>query len=507
MHTRTDLLIGLHIAAAIAFLFCGAFFVQIWRQRRREIEYLLAGLMTVTLAAFVSGGGVAYWFAAYSTPEALKAQSNFNVAAAIAALALAIHFALRVGESRHERRVMRGIYPASAAFELLVVSGGWWRHVSSHMGTAFGGPMLFVDLAVTPAALVWHVSAPLGLVFMTAMLARAYKSGRRDALPAAVSSVALVLAALNDSLGLGAGLFRTVSIMPVGYLLFIFGVSLTLTTRYGDVSLELERRTERLDEKTRELAASLEELKQAQRELVRREQLAMVGELAAVIAHEVRNPMAIVSNAVSGLRGGRLSDDDRQRLLAIIDEEMQRLERLVSDLLNYARPVLPQHTPVDLGELARRSLALVDGAGGVKATVSSRDGEKILADGDLLRLAFENIITNAVQAMNGEGELAVHIDNRVLGDCKAVAVRFVDDGEGMGESELEQATAPFFTTRPTGTGLGLPICERIVDAHGGLLTIDSKRGEGTTVTMLLPASPEERLPRAAPRRPQISLLP
>lgn len=227
-----------------------------------------------------------------------------------------------------------------------------------------------------------------------------------------------------------------------------------------------------------------------QEELVRKEQLAAVGELSAVIAHEVRNPLAIMKNAAAGLRRSALADDDRTTLVDILDEETDRLNRLVRDLLAYARPVTLKGNPVDVGEIVQESIE----AGtrgkeihGVSIELSLSNGPRTVhCDRELLVRALANVVENALQAMPAGGMLSVESSDASVSGRPAISLVFRDTGEGMDTLVRTKARDPFFTTRATGTGLGLAIVERVVRTHGGRIEIESTAGEGTKVSVLLP---------------------
>lgn len=246
-----------------------------------------------------------------------------------------------------------------------------------------------------------------------------------------------------------------------------------------------------LAERTEELRHAYEELDLMQDELLRKEQLATVGELSAVIAHEVRNPLAVLKNAVTGLRRDGLDADAQKTLLHILNEESDRLNRLVGDLLAYARPVAPQFHPVHLRELIddtveRVSLATPHAEHVTVNTAIDFDGT-IEADRDLLQRVLVNIVDNAMQAMPNGGELSIAVSQTRLGESDAVHIAVSDTGEGMDTLVRARANEPFFTTRSTGTGLGLAIVHRIVGAHGGHVRYLSPRDElGTTVRVFMP---------------------
>jgi signal transduction histidine kinase len=343
------------------------------------------------------------------------------------------------------------------------------------------------------------------------VLARAYLAGRREAITVVVG-VTIVLATVINDAGFAAGKFATTYLGEVGFVALLVGVSATMLSRYVGSSHELAKRTSDLRTRTRELRKSYEELRAAQEELVRKEQLAVVGELAAVIAHEVRNPLAIIANAVAGLRKQSLTREDHATLLSILDEETSRLNRLVSDLLRYARPVNVQRQNISLRDLIERGLQLAQNrkALTIELKVEAPD-LRLWGDANLLRQVFDNLIDNAVQAMGYGGTLTVRIRAMQHEGDDGLAVDIIDTGEGMDTMVRSRAKDPFFTTRPSGTGLGLAIVDRIVDAHGGRFLIESRAGEGTTATVFLPSgSPSEPPParsRAAPTRKSVPSLP
>jgi signal transduction histidine kinase len=309
----------------------------------------------------------------------------------------------------------------------------------------------------------------------------------------------VLLATTIYDLGVAMGAFATAYLADHGMTALIMGISMTPAGRYAQVSLELQLRTDELRSRTRELRISQEELRAAKEELDKKEQLAVVGELAAVIAHEVRNPLAIISNAVAGLRKPSITRGDHEVLLSILDEETNRLNRLVTDLLRYARPVNVQRTQVALEDVIERALALANtGAKSIRMELEMETTEsRLWGDANLLRQVFDNLIDNAVQAMSGVGNLTIRVRATTRQAVEGLAVDIIDTGEGMDTQVRSRALDPFFTTRPSGTGLGLAIVDRIVDAHGGHVSIRSRSGEGTTVTVFLPhASPNE--PPASP---------
>lgn len=425
----------------------------------------------------------------------------------IALLPLAIHFALGYRGVRPSWRALAVPYALGVVFTVLDVRGA----LHAGEGSAARASGLLVGTAdaahrvgLGPGGVAGYFAAVVAGGAVLVVVARAYLAGRREALAVVVGTTVLLATLIND-VGVASGAFTTGYLVDAGIVAFVVGIATTPSARYAFVSLELERRTRELRTRTRELRRSYEELRTAQEELVKKEQLAVVGELAAVIAHEVRNPLAIISNAVAGLRKHAISREDHVTLLTILDEETNRLNRLVTDLLRYARPVNIQRQQFSLADLLSRTLGLVktDGDGiKIELRVECHEG-RIWGDANLLRQVFDNLVDNGVQAMGTAGTLTVRVRAVTEEGVDGLAVDIIDTGEGMDTQVRSRARDPFFTTRPSGTGLGLAIVDRIVDAHGGHFAIDSRSGEGTTVTVFLPhGSPSEpppprsRIPKA-----------
>jgi len=163
-----------------------------------------------------------------------------------------------------------------------------------------------------------------------------------------------------------------------------------------------------------------------------------------------------------------------------------RLNRIVGDLLSYARPLRVERRELCVRELVDRALVLTQNERVTVELFADAPTEPIVGDPVLLRQAVENLITNAVQAMSEGGHLTVVIEPALRDDVAGVEVRVEDTGEGMNTAVRRRALDPFFTTRPRGTGLGLAIVARIIDAHGGVLRIESAVGAGTVVRVFLP---------------------
>jgi len=253
-----------------------------------------------------------------------------------------------------------------------------------------------------------------------------------------------------------------------------------------DVTATREAEAER-DASLARARAALDELARAQSTLVRRERLAALGELAAVVAHEVRNPLAAMYNSISALKRKLELDHDAGILFGILEEEAARLNRTVGDLLSYVRPMQPERRPDDLVELVREVVRqhVPGDTGAIACEVVAPDVLELNVDPVLLRVAVSNLVTNAVQAMPDRGKLTVTLSELEHEKKDAVAIAVQDTGKGIPSDVLPIVFAPFFTTRASGAGLGLAVVRRIVEAHDGMVTARSD-DRGTVFTVLIP---------------------
>ncbi len=472
------------IHAAFAVLFLAA---RLRRPQEPEFGVLAAACGAV---AFLAASRVAETHGA-SVSEVL-AMSRLAYVALIAAFALLCHFAVEYAAVPAKKTWLVATYGVAVVYELLNARG-LLHDVAAMAATSV--PPKFAPLGVLGLSL-YGVGLGAAGVALT-LFARAYLGGRREALALVVGDTILIATLLNDA-GFAAGLFATTYLSAVGFLGIVAGSASTLLSRYVTAARESTKRGAELRARTRELRKSMAELAAAQEELGRKEQLAVVGELAAVIAHEVRNPLAIIANAVAGLRKPTLTRDDQVTLLTILEEETTRLNRLVSDLLRYARPVNVQRQSISLRDLIERGLKIVENRKSLQVDFKVDAPDlRLWGDANLLRQVFENLIDNACQAMHYGGLLTLRVRPMQHEGTEGLGVDIIDTGEGMDTIVRSRARDPFFTTRPSGTGLGLAIVDRIVDAHGGHLLIESRAGEGTTATVFLPfGSQSEPPPRS-----------
>ena len=227
-----------------------------------------------------------------------------------------------------------------------------------------------------------------------------------------------------------------------------------------------------------------------------RDRLAALGQMAAGLAHEIRNPLGSIKGAAQFLRpeGNQTPEAGGTReFLDIIVEEVDRLNKIVSQFLDYARPYRGDQNPLDINDVVRKTVLLLDKerAGKVDISTSFIEGlPPVRADAQQLRQVFLNLTLNAVEAMPLGGKLHVSTSLRRSTRRGAAAafleVRFRDTGVGISPGDLRNLFIPFFTTKERGTGLGLPISQRIIENHGGTIEVRSQTGTGSTFTVLLP---------------------
>jgi signal transduction histidine kinase len=496
------LAIVLAATAAIELVAALAFALSFVR-RTADQEYGVAAVLCLAASEHSVGSLLA---ARASSAAAALAADRVAWLGLLALMPMSVQFALAYRGTRPSWQALVPFYATAAGLAMLDARG--FLHGAAPVARASGllagaSSALHPIAPLGPAGVAAYVALLVAVAAVLVIVARAYLGGRREALGLVVGATMLLATSIND-LGVAVGVLTTGYLVDAGLVAFVLGIASTPSARYATAAFELERLRKELRTRTRELRKSYEELRTAQEELVKKEQLAVVGELAAVIAHEVRNPLAIIGNAVSGLRKQSISREDHETLLGILDEEASRLNRLVTDLLRYARPVNLQRQPLSVSDLLERTLALAKtDSNGIKVELSIECHEgRVWGDANLLRQVFENLVDNAMQAMGTSGVLTVRVRATSEQGADGLAVDIIDTGEGMDTMVRSRARDPFFTTRPSGTGLGLAIVDRIVDAHGGNFVIESRAGEGTTVTVFLPHGSPSEPPPARARPPK-----
>jgi PAS domain S-box-containing protein len=257
-------------------------------------------------------------------------------------------------------------------------------------------------------------------------------------------------------------------------------------------ALTRARLTEELARQVASLEAATHELRRNQERMVQSERLTAIGEMAARVAHEIRNPLVAIGGfARTLLARGPAGDAGTRESLEVIVNEVRRLESIVREVLEFSHPAPPKIGSVALDGVASEALDLLGWEleqSGVAGTVEQAPGTpSAAADGDQIFHAVVNLLRNAVHAMPQGGRLTV----RLKGVPHGVEMAIEDTGVGMTDEVRVHALEAFYTTKPNGSGLGLTIASQIVRDHNGELRIDSREGEGTTVTLRLPAAAED----------------
>ena len=458
--------------SAYAALFYGAVHVL---RRPRSMEYLALAALCVAHVGFAIGSALNL---EASSPGEAARDAAIQAAAGCLMGAAFFHFAVALTKSG-----LSSFVPA-AWVSMAVGAGASLLGMSldpsldeATRRAGFGIEATRFESVATPVGLFFGALSILWSVLGLVILFR----GARDPAEGRIvlaGAIPSLLLATYDVVGVGASEAPGWLVEQIGILIALAAMTVLLR-RFARSGMELEART-------RALTASYDQLKRTQEELVGKEQLAAVGELSAVIAHEVRNPLAILKNAVSGLRQPALGQNDRVVLLSIVNEETDRLARLVRDLLAYARPLSPTRAPVhvvDLVELTLDDPRLARVRGAIEVEVAIDDTLAVLVDPEHARHGIVNLIDNALASMGGEGTLHVRAFATSLDGRPAIALVIRDEGGGMDTATLAKARDPFFTTRSTGTGLGLAIVDRIARGHDGRLELESEPGVGTTATL------------------------
>ena len=264
------------------------------------------------------------------------------------------------------------------------------------------------------------------------------------------------------------------------------GVTGLLAQRRREHSLELQRTAEGLEESYKKLQAQSDRIIAIEEQLRRSERLSTLGEMAAVLAHEIRNPLGSIRGTAEILRDDYRPGDPKHEFIEIQIKETERLNHVVEDFLRLSRQQPLELHDCSLAEELETIVTLVARDAqdrGVTLRLEPVTGQTtIWGDGEKLRQAFLNIVINALQATPSGGKVNISVDAQESG----LDVRFRDSGPGITPENMQRIYEPFFTTKADGTGLGLVVTRKIIEAHGGSLHIESEAGSGTTVSVRLP---------------------
>ena len=263
-----------------------------------------------------------------------------------------------------------------------------------------------------------------------------------------------------------------------------------------DVQVASERRDEMgtLASAFNEMTAKLGRARELEIQLHQAEKGAVVGRLAAAIAHEIRNPLNYINLTLDHLRSSFAPSDPNKRATFVqltdqLKTEVARINRHITDFLKYSRPSKLELQDLDIRAEAEDALRLVEVRAsecGIKTKIEQNGAlPQVMADRESLRSVFTNLVINAVEAIDGGGgSVSIRLSN--TGE-NSVKVEVIDTGRGISPEDISKVFEPYFSTKETGTGLGLAIVKKAIDDHGGTISVASRQGSGTTFTIILPA--------------------
>lgn len=248
----------------------------------------------------------------------------------------------------------------------------------------------------------------------------------------------------------------------------------------------------KLEEYSQQLEALVEkrtsQLEEAQEKLIKNERLAAIGQVAAMVGHDLRNPLTGIAGATYYLKKKLNAKTDKtiKEMLTLIEENIEYSNKIISDLLGYSREIKLELKETSPKSILENALSFVEIPKGISILKIIEDKPKIIVDVEKLKRVFINIIKNAIDAMPKGGTLTIKSSEKT----GKLEITFTDTGIGMPKDVLENIWTPFFTTKARGLGLGLPICKRIIEAHGGNISAESTVGKGTTFSITIPLIPK-----------------
>jgi PAS domain S-box-containing protein len=255
---------------------------------------------------------------------------------------------------------------------------------------------------------------------------------------------------------------------------------------------ERKHMQEKLEEYSQQLEALVEkrtrQLKEAHEQIIKSERLAAIGQVAAMIGHDLRNPLTGISGATYYLKTKLIVEmnEKNRQMLGLIEKNVEHANKIVTDLMEYSKETKLELTRTTPRSILKETLFLVEIPNDVQVRDLTQDKPKITVDSEQMKRVFANLIKNAVDAMPDGGKLTI-TSKQSDGN---VEITFSDAGTGMTKEVMEKIWTPFFTTKAIGMGLGLPICKRIIEAHGGNISVESILGKGTTFTVTIPIEPK-----------------
>jgi signal transduction histidine kinase len=243
----------------------------------------------------------------------------------------------------------------------------------------------------------------------------------------------------------------------------------------------MEHLEEKVEERTKQL-------KDAQEKLIKSERLAAIGQVAAMVGHDLRNPLTGIKGAAYFLKKklGLKMDEKAREMLELIEKDIEHSNEIITDLMEYSKEIRLELTETTPKSIVKETLSLVEVPKNVQVLDLTQSEPKVKMDVEKMKRVFDNLVKNAVDAMSNGGKLTI-TSRESDGN---VEIAFADAGIGMTKEIMEKIWTPFFTTKARGMGLGLAICKRMIEAHGGKISVESTVGKGTTFTVTIPIKPK-----------------
>jgi PAS domain S-box-containing protein len=236
------------------------------------------------------------------------------------------------------------------------------------------------------------------------------------------------------------------------------------------------------------VAKDISDRRRMEQQLLKAERLAAIGQVAAMVGHDLRNPLTGIAGAAYYLKIklGQVMEQRSVEMVELIEKDIEYSNKIINDLLDYSREIRLELAEASPKSLVKEALGHAGLPANVHVADKTRNSPRIVVDAEMLVRAFVNIIRNAVDAMPNGGTLTISSKQ----SATDIEIAFGDTGLGMSKEVLERMWTPFFTTKAKGMGLGLSICKRIVEAHNGKISVSSTEGEGTTFTVTFPVEPD-----------------
>lgn len=272
------------------------------------------------------------------------------------------------------------------------------------------------------------------------------------------------------------------------YMTLLWAIGMFIALYIGRVGFnEVDNTLNSLEQYSAEIERKMEELRKSQEQLLKSERLASIGQLAAGMAHELRNPLGVMKNASYYLNMTASKDDEKiKKHLSLLETELDRANKIITDLLEFSIGRKPALERTEIMPIISDALSRVAIPDNVKLKLSLSKGMEAMGDKEQLQRVFLNIILNALQAMPEGGELEI---SSMIKDGYAV-ISFRDTGTGIPEKDIEKIFEPLFTTKAKGIGLGLALTKQTIEAHQGRIEVESSINKGTTFRVLLPVIKE-----------------